>query len=236
MALVVGDPITARYEVRNPATGALTNATVTIAVTKPDGSLLSPTPTITNTSTGVYDAAWIATVPAGWRWTYTASGAVSDVSEGAVYVFPVGTAVPWRPGRKQVAKYVPERTLAADQLSDIPAGDFTDLTVPTATQADDHIEAAVSWVALRTGTLDPSVYVDAAEVAAIRAAGMIEISFPVRDADINTGTALLGQADAMIERLVLANEAANPGTSAPGLLSVWAFPVPEPWGDRLDIW
>lgn len=235
MALVVGDPITARYEVRNPATGALTNATVAIVVTKPDGSVLSPGPTPANVATGTYDSAWLTTTAGIWRWTYTATGTVTDTTEGAVYVWPAGTVVPWRPGRKQVAKYVPERTLAADQLTDVPAGDFTEATVPTATQADDHIEAAVSWVALRTGTLDPSVYVDAAEVAAIRAAGMIELSYVIRDGDVNTGQALLAQADAMIERLVLANEAANPGTSAPGLLAQWFMPEPVAWGDRLDL-
>jgi hypothetical protein len=235
MALVVGDPITARYEVRNPATGALTNATVTIAVTKPDGTSLGLV-TPTNTGTGIYDASWTANTAGTWRWVYTATGTVSDTSEGAVYVYPAGTTVPWRPGRKQVAKYVPERTLAADQLSDTPLNDFTDATTPTATQADDHIDGAVSWVALRVGTLDPSLYVDAAEVAAIRAAGLIELSFPVRDGDINTGQALLAQADAMVERLVVANEGASPGTSAPGLLSVWIMPPPVAWGDRLDLW
>jgi hypothetical protein len=235
VALVVGDPITARYEVRNPATGALTNATVTITVTKPDGTLLSPGPTPGNVGTGTYDTAWLTTVPGVWRWTYTATGTVSDTSEGAAYVFPAGTVVPWRPGRKQVAKYVPERTLQADQLSDVPLNDFTDLTTPTATQADDHIDAALSWVALRTGAVDASLYVDAAEVVAIRAAGMIELSAPVRNADISTAEALLAQADLMIERLVLANEAASPITSAPGLLSAWAFPDPEPLGDSLEI-
>lgn len=171
-----------------------------------------------------------------WRWAYVASGAVSDTSEGAVYVWAAGTVVPWRPVRKQVAKYVPERTLAADQLGDVPLNDFTDATTPTATQADDHIDAACSWIALRTGTLDPSVYVDAAEVAAIRAAGLIELSYVIRDGAVNTAEALLAQADAMVERLVVANELINPGTSAPGVLSVWFEPEPVPWGDRVDLW
>jgi hypothetical protein len=91
-------------------------------------------------------------------------------------------------------------------------------------------------VALQTGTLTAAMYPDASAVAAVRAAGMIELSFPVRDADINTGQALLAQADAMLTRLVDANEAASPGTAAPGILSAWAFPDPVVWGDRLDLW
>lgn len=235
MAYVAGDFITVRYEVRDPATSALTDATTSVTVTKPDATALSPAPTPTHPATGTYDAAWLATVPGTWRWTWTATGAEQDVTDGAVYVWPVGTVVPWVPTRRQVAKYIAERTLPADQSTDVPLNDFTDGTNPTAAQADEHIAAAVAWVASRVGTLGVSLYDDAAEVAAVRAAGMIELAYPVRNSDIDTATALLAQADKGRDDLIFANEAAAGGDPPDGLLPVWAFPTPVAWGDQL-IW
>lgn len=235
MAYVAGDYITVRYEVRDPATGALTDATTTVAVTKPDGTTLTPAPTPTHPATGTYDAAWLTTAAGTWRWTWTATGAEQDVTDGAVYVWPVGTVVPWVPTRRQAAKYIAERTLPADQSTDVPLNDFTDATNPTAPQADEHIAAAVAWVASRVGTLGVSLYDDAAEVAAVRAAGMIELAYPVRNSDVDTATALLAQADRGRADLIFANEAAVGGDPPDGLLPVWAFPTPVTWGDQL-IW
>jgi hypothetical protein len=235
VAYVVGDPITARYEVRNPATGALTDATVVIAVTRPDGSTLTPAPTPSHPGAGLYDSTWQGSTAGVWRWTYTATGAVSDTTDVAVYVWPVGAVLPWVPTRRQAAKYVSERTISADQTSDAPLNDFTDATNPTGPQADEHIAAAVGWVTTRAGTVEPSLYAQATEVAAVRAAGMIELSYPVRQNDINTAQALLAQASGMLTALVDANEQVNIASGAPGLLSEYAFPAPPSWGDSL-IW
>lgn len=233
MAYVAGDYITVRYEVRDPATGALTDATTAITVTKPDGTALSPAPTPTHPATGTYDAAWLTTVAGVWRWTWTATGAEQDVTDGAVYVWPVGAVVPWVPTRRQAAKYVAERTLPADQSSDVPLNDFTDATNPTAPQADEHIAAAVAWVSTAAGPVDVALYGDAAEVAAVRAAGMIELAYPVRNSDLDTAQALLTQADRGRADLIKANTGTGDGNT--GLLPVWAFPTPITWGDTL-IW
>jgi hypothetical protein len=241
----VGQPIRLSTTVAT-ITGVLANAgTLTLVVQKPDGTRQTYA-TPTNDATGLYHQDLPTTDLAqtgDYQYEWVATGANAGVASGAFLVYdpfantwPNGTAVPWRPSRVQVAKYVPDRTVPADQLSDAPLGDFTAATTPTATQADGHIDDACSWVALQTGTLTAAMYPDASAVAAVRAAGMIELSFPVRDADINTGQALLAQADAMLTRLVDANEAASPGTAAPGILSAWAFPDPVVWGDRLDLW
>lgn len=234
MALTAPDPITALYELRDPLSGTLTDATVTVAVTRPDGTALTPAPTVSHPGTGRYAATWPS--EAGlWRWTFTATGVLADTTEGAVYVWSAATVVPWVPGRRQVAKYVAERTVPADQSSDVPLNDFTDLTSPTAPQADEHIAAAVAWVTAGCGTVVPALYGSATEVAAVRAAGMIELSYPVRNADIDTAQALLAQADRWLAALAEANEDAGGGTDHAGVLAQWQFPPPVAWGDQL-IW
>lgn len=234
MALTVGDPITARYELRDPLTGELTDATVTVAVVRPDGTAQPPVGTV-HASTGVDDATWLADVAGVWRWTFTATGTLADTTEGAAYVWPAASVVPWAPGRRQVAKYVAERTVPADQSTDAPLNDFTDVTNPTAVQADEHVAAAVAWVTARTGVVVAALYGSATEAAAVRAAGMIELSFPVRNADINTATALLEQADRWLTALAEANENAGGGTDHTGVLARWSFPTPVTWGDEL-VW
>ena len=81
----VGDRIAIRFEVRTPD-GTLTAATVAVAVTKPDGTLVSPAPTVTTTSVGIYDASFVADSAGQWRWTWTASGTVAEVAHGRVDV------------------------------------------------------------------------------------------------------------------------------------------------------
>jgi hypothetical protein len=243
---LLGNPVRLSNTVRQRnADGTLTLVNPTTAVytvLRPDGTTQTySSPTSDGTGLLHQDLSDTADVTqlGVYQWKLKTTGAGAGTATGSFQIvesFALPDLEVWRPSRVQVAKYVPERTVAADQLSDFPLNDFTAATTPTADQADMHIDDAASWVALRVGTLDPSLYLDASAIVAIRAAGMIELSFPVRDADINTGQALLAQADAMVERLVIANEGASPGTSAPGLLSAWAFPDPVPWGDRLDLW
>jgi hypothetical protein len=89
MSRDVGDRIAIRHEVRDPD-GTLTAATVSVAVTQPDGTLLSPAPTVTASSTGVYDAAFTADAAGVWRWTWTVSGAVVEVAHGSIDVADPG--------------------------------------------------------------------------------------------------------------------------------------------------
>lgn len=89
----VGDRVNVSTVVVNQATGQPTNATMTIAVTKPDNSLLSPAPTINNPSTGAYNADIDVTLPGNNRVLWTASGAVVGRDEYQFYVQPPGFRV-----------------------------------------------------------------------------------------------------------------------------------------------
>lgn len=77
----VGDRLNLRYEARDPD-GDLTAATVVLTVTDPTGDIT--TPSITNTGTGLYDAAFTLSEAGLWRWVWTVSGAVVDVQYGDV--------------------------------------------------------------------------------------------------------------------------------------------------------
>ncbi|WP_262420700.1 head-tail connector protein [Micromonospora aurantiaca (nom. illeg.)] len=81
----VGDRIDLRHRVRD-ADGALADATVTVVVTRPDGTLLSPAPAVSRSSLGVYDASFLADTAGQWAWTWTATGLVDDVTHGSVDV------------------------------------------------------------------------------------------------------------------------------------------------------
>lgn len=231
---VVGDPVTARYEVRDPTTGQLTDASVSVAVTRPDGIPYSPVPTVTRLSVGAYAATWAGDVFGLWRWTFTASGAVTDKADGAVYVWPLATALPWVPTRSAVAALVPTRTLGQDGSDPVLAGTFTEATSPTAVQADELVSQAVSWVAMRTGTVDASLYEGARAVAAMRAAGMVLLAYPLGDAEADPDAAkrLLDLAATDLVALVAANTATGtddgPGTPVVGQYS---FPDPVDHGD-----
>lgn len=234
-----GQPIRLSTTVRD-ATGTLvTPGGISLTVLRPDATLtVFAAPTADGVGQYHQDLSAVDLAQVGdylYEWTTTGTGA--GVMVGALTVYEA-LAVGVYPTRPQVAKYVPQRTIVADQSSDLPGTDFGPLTTPTADQADDHIAAAVLWVADRCGTLDASLYGTAAAVAAVRAAGMIELSYPVRDADINTAEQLLAQADAWLTALCEANEATDGGgggDTPSGVLARWAFPAPVAWGDTL-VW
>lgn len=80
----VGDGINLRHTVLNPD-GVATAATVTLLVTKPDGT--TDTPAVSTSSTGVYDAATFVADQAGyWVFRWSAAGAVVDVTDGSFTV------------------------------------------------------------------------------------------------------------------------------------------------------
>lgn len=76
----VGDtaPLT-QFRVLSTA-GVLTNATVSVLVTKPDATTTSPS--ITNTATGLYDASVTVDQAGEWTWVWTASGTVTSKEPG----------------------------------------------------------------------------------------------------------------------------------------------------------
>jgi hypothetical protein len=60
--------------------GVLTDATVVVTVTKPDGTTTAPTPV--HTATGLYDATVTVDQAGVWTWVWTASGAVTSKETG----------------------------------------------------------------------------------------------------------------------------------------------------------
>lgn len=95
MIFDIGDAAPISTRVVDPD-GVLTNATVTVAVTKPDGTAGSATGP-TNLSTGVYRSLVTVDQAGLWRYTFTWAGAVVGVDAGEF------TAV--TPGRVLVASF-----------------------------------------------------------------------------------------------------------------------------------
>jgi hypothetical protein len=79
----IGDKVTLSTVVRNEAGTPVNTPTVVIAVTKPDGTLVSPAPTVTNTASGgVYTAQVTVDQADTWTYVWTASGSVVAVEPG----------------------------------------------------------------------------------------------------------------------------------------------------------
>jgi hypothetical protein len=84
----LGDGIPLRHLVYN-GDGALTDATVSLTITKPDGS--TATPTVTRTSLGQYDAATYVPDQVGtYAYSWNVVGGVTDVSYGTFAVADPG--------------------------------------------------------------------------------------------------------------------------------------------------
>lgn len=142
----------------------------------------------------------------------------------------------WTPTLAQVASYVPSRTLAVNDPTGTPLGTFSAATRPTDTQVNGLIADAVAWVSMKTGTVDVSLEGAATACSAMRAAGLVEITWPERDADVNTGQTLLDQAEKMRAELETANEkitGVDPGSIA--LPPYYSFPDPLETGWDLAV-
>lgn len=87
-----GDTAGLRREVRDPD-GTLTDATVVFESQAP-GSAIWVTGTVTHTATGIYDASVVDVVDGLYRYRWTASGAVEDVTTGRFYVADEGDELP----------------------------------------------------------------------------------------------------------------------------------------------
>lgn len=74
----VGDLASLRHEVR--VDGTLTDATVSLSVTAPDGTV--STPSVTHAGLGIYTATVPVTQAGPWVYVFTMSGAVVDVAVG----------------------------------------------------------------------------------------------------------------------------------------------------------
>lgn len=89
MARNVGETIRLQWDLRD-LMGAPTNATVTLTITAPDGTV--STPAVANPGVGTYTADVPLTAAGTWRYRWAATGTVATADEGQVEVRPQGTA------------------------------------------------------------------------------------------------------------------------------------------------
>lgn len=146
------------------------------------------------------------------------------------------TAPSWAPDLAWVGAYVTSRTLSGSDIgSDTPTGTFDGTTWPTAAAVNALIGDACAWVTTLTGPIPAELFDQAAAVAALRSAAMVEMSYPVRDADVtSTAAVLLEQANRARDELVTAMTYAT-GTAptlAATALPSYSFPDPSWFGDR----
>jgi hypothetical protein len=76
----IGEPVQLR------ARFAQSPTTVTVVVMKPDGTYLSPSPTVDPAAAPLYTAAVVPDVPGPWGYRFTGTGAYSAVEEGVFVV------------------------------------------------------------------------------------------------------------------------------------------------------
>lgn len=147
------------------------------------------------------------------------------------------TVYTWAPGLVQIGAYITSRTLdASTPGSDTPTGTFSEDTYPTDSQVEQIVPGACGWVSALTGTIDPSLTDLATSVAALRVAALVELSFPIRDADITNAEQLLTEATNARADLAAANVAIT-GTNphvAP-LVPEYSMPCPVYWGDYTHL-
>jgi hypothetical protein len=239
----VGDLITSRLNLGVTPDGTTAAAVV---VKRPDGTVI----TGLNTSAWVgmeKTVQWWATddgtasgtklAAAGdWLavWTVTGTGASVSPKIYPVRALPApddGRPV-WAPFLSDVADHVP--FLTVDSVSpgtQAYLGTFTGATSPTDEQAHRHLDAAVSVVSSRVGTVLPeSMYGLARATVALRAAASILRAF-ARNRDDREAAGLLDErADATLVQLTDAADVAGTATPA-GPLPAGYFPEPVAWGD-----
>jgi len=203
--------------------------TATIAYTTPLGATGAVTaPTTADVGKTWTSPGMVVTSAGPWKFVWTIAGMGTGTEEWTTYVSSV-TPVPWKPTLRGVADLIPQRTIPVNSASADPLLTFTTQTVPTAEQVIRQIDSATRWVALSTGTVDTTLYESATDVATLRAAGLCEMSYPLRDGDITTvAKALLEQADAALIALTRANEALTSTTATSGAnVPQWSFPDPR---------
>lgn len=136
----------------------------------------------------------------------------------------------WAPSLEAVADYITSRTLdSSTPGDDTPLGTFTPTTYPTDVQVLRLIDGASSWLTNAVGTLVPALEDSASAIVAMRTAGLVELSYPERDADITIGPTLLNEANAALEGLKAANVAGGGVGVTVGATPLGHFPLPSCW-------
>lgn len=173
-----------------------------------------------------------ADVAGFWTAHAESTGDPTSAQDYAWEVRPAGGTYPWRPDLTTVATYIPERTVTLLAPGDEGlANTFTNDTTPTADQVSTLIDAAARHVATKTGTINALLYEQARDAAAMRAAGLVELSYPVRDGDLNVGDRWLKLADSAIDALSTANLDPTSSVHPSALVPVYSFPDAPVYGD-----
>jgi hypothetical protein len=87
MATTLGQPVRIPLSVTDPSTSLPTDATVSVVVTKPDGSTI--TPSITHPATGEYETIVVPNLAGTWLYVWSVTGAVTGVDDGQFEVTAV---------------------------------------------------------------------------------------------------------------------------------------------------
>lgn len=242
----VGDPITSTLKLGVTPDGS---TAVTLTVYRPDGTALSPGPTVGAFVGDLKTAQWYATddgsaagttlLSAGdWLALWKVTGTGATVAPKVYNVTPLpGTSTrrAWSPFLSSVADWVPYLTVdTTTPGSQVYLGTFTGWTTPTDEVAQRHIDNAVTMVGSRLGTLPASFYPMARTVAALRAAVALARAFPRNRDDLSAADALERQAAFDLKELIaaVAADASSSATSTPAPVGI--FPSPVAWGD-LDL-
>lgn len=144
----------------------------------------------------------------------------------------------WTPGLPDIGAYVTSRTLDNSTPGDAtPTGTFSQDTYPTDGQVAGLTPGGVEWVTAVTGPIDGTLTDLAKATAALRVAGLVELSFPLRDADVTNAQNLLDAATAQRADLASANIAitgVDPHEAAQ-LMPQWSQPSSPYWGDYIHL-
>lgn len=238
----VGDPITSRLKLGVVPDGT---TSVTVTVTRPDGSAISAPAISAWTNIDEKTAQWYATddgtvsgttldADGDWLAVWRVTGTGGNVAAKVYNVAPLpgaSTRVAWSPFLSQVADHVPYLTVdTTTPGSQLYLGTFTGDTSPTDEVAQRHIDEACALMRPAVPSLTAALYPTARTVAALRAAASLARAYPRRPEDLNLAAALDSRADASWKILVTAAETEGTAAGAVGVPH-WTFPVAPTWGD-----
>jgi len=202
-----------------------TTVTATYSYTGGGGGTVTPAP-VTSDGGMTWTASVQVTSVGTWTVEWSIAGSGAGVEPFTFYVDNL-PPVPWAPSLRDVADLIPARTVPLDTATDNPHNTFDTNTVPSGEQVARIIQTAVRWVVGKTGTMPVEVYGQAGDVAALRAAGLVELGYPVREGDVSIADTLLRQADSALVELVATVSAQGDADPSLTLMPVGYFPQPN---------
>lgn len=236
----VGDPITSRLKLGVTPDGS---TQVSITVTRPDGTAITPPVISAWANTDEKTAQWYATDDgtaggattgavgdwlATWRVTGTGANVAAKVYNVAALPTP-GLRAVWSPPLSKVADHVPYLTVdVTDPGSQTYLGTFTGNTSPNDEVAQRHIDAAAALVTPLAPSMPASLYGLAGTVTALYAAASLASAYARTADDAARAAALLARASTAYTQLSTAIQALADGSDdgRVAVMPVWSFPPP----------